>query len=102
MKGKGKGSAAKYKFAAEYSFLAEWLRQTKTNWAQDPFDLVNIIWPTKTQILLYKRIGVKTDMKKHNEMKQGKARSVNSRNHVKERKAKLKENDKRSRKHMKK
>ena len=45
---------------------------------------------------------MKTDMKKHNEMKQGKARSVNSRNHVKERKAKLKENDKRSRKHMKK
>ena len=58
---KEKGSAIEYKFAAkyksavEYSFLAEWFRQTKTNWAQDPFDLVNIIWPTKAQILLYKK-----------------------------------------------
>ena len=70
----------------------------KTNWAQDPFDPVNIIWPTKTQILLCKRIGVKTDMKKHDEMKQGTARSVSSKTHVKERKAKPKKNDKRSRK----
>ena len=41
-------------------------------------------------------------MKKHDEKKQGTARSVNSRNHVKERKAKPKENDKHSRKRMKK
>ena len=61
---KGKGSAAEYKSVVEYSSLAEWLQQTKTNWVQDPFDPVNIIWPTKAQILLYKRIGVKTDMKK--------------------------------------
>ena len=40
---KGKGSAAEYKSAAEYSSLVGWLRQTKTNWAQDPFDPVNII-----------------------------------------------------------
>ena len=26
----------------------------------DPFNPVNIIWPTKAQILLYKRIGMKT------------------------------------------
>ena len=82
--------------------MAEWLQQTKTNWVQDPFDLVNIIWPTKAQILLYKRIGVKTDMKKHNEKKHGTAGSVSSRNHVKERKAKSMENDKRSRKRVKK
>ena len=99
---KGKGSVAEYKFAAEYSSLAEWLWQTKTNWAQDPFDLVNIIWPTKAQILLYKRIGVKIDMKKHDEKKQGTTGSVSSMNHVKERKAKPKENNKRSRKRMKK
>ena len=67
-----------------------------------PFDPVNIIWPTKAQILLYKRMGVKTDMNKHNEKKQGMAGSVSSRNHVKERKAKPKENDKCSRKRMKK
>jgi len=52
---KGKGSTAEYNSAVEYSSLAKWLRRTKTNWAQDPFDLVNIIWPTKAQILLYKR-----------------------------------------------
>ena len=50
---------------------------------------------------MYKRIGVKTDMKKHDEKKQGMAGSVSSKNHVKERKAELKENDKRSRKHVK-
>ena len=58
---KGKRSAAEYKFAIEYSFaveyssLTKWLRQMKINWAQDPFDPVNIICPTKAQILLYKR-----------------------------------------------
>ena len=52
---KGKQSIAKHKSAAEYSSLTEWLRQIKTNWAQDPFDPVNIIWPTKAQILLYKK-----------------------------------------------
>ena len=41
-------------------------------------------------------------MKKHNEKKQGTAGSVSSKNHVKERKAKPKENDKRSRKRVKK
>ena len=82
--------------------MAEWLQQTKTNLAQDPFDPVNIIWSTKVQILLYKRIGVKTDMKKHDEKKQGTVGSVSSKNHVKERKAKSKENDKRSRKRVKK
>ena len=51
---------------------------------------------------MYKRIGVKTDMKKHNEKKQGMAGSISSRNHVKERKVKSKENDKRSRKRVKK
>ena len=99
---KGNGFATEYKSAAEYSSLAGWLRQTKTNWAQDPFDPVNIIWLTKAQILLYKRIGVKNDMKKHDEKKQGTVGNVSSRNHVKERKAKPKENDKRSRKHVKK
>ena len=52
---KGKESAVEYRFVAEYSFLAEWLWQMKINWAQDPFDPVNISWPTKAQILLYKR-----------------------------------------------
>ena len=58
---KEKQSAAEYKFVAEYrsvakySSLAEWLRQTKTNWVQDPFHPVKIIWPTKAQILLYKK-----------------------------------------------
>ena len=47
-------------------------------------------------------MGVKTDIKKHDEKKQGTAGSVSSRNHVKERKAKPKENDKRSRKRVKK
>ena len=51
---------------------------------------------------MYKRIGVKTDMKKHDEKKQGTAGSVSNKNHMKERKAKSKENDKRSRKHVKK
>ena len=74
----------------------------KINWAQDPFDPVNIIWPTKAQILLCKRIGVKIDMKKHDEKKQGTTGSVSSKNHMKERKAKPKENDKCSRKRMKK
>ena len=46
-KRKGKESAAEYKSAAEYSSLAKWLQQTKTNWAQDPFDPVYVIWPTK-------------------------------------------------------
>jgi len=54
-------------------------------------DKDNIIWSTKTQILLYKRIDVKTSMKKHDEKKQGIAESVNSKKRVKERKAKLKE-----------
>ena len=45
---------------------------------QDPFDPVNIIWPIKAQILLYKRICVK--MKKHDEKKLGTTRSVSSRN----------------------
>ena len=58
---------------------------------QDPFNPVNIIWPIKAQILLYKRICVKTNMKKHDEKKQGTTRSVSSRNCVKERKSKLKE-----------
>ena len=95
-------SVAECKFSAEYSSLAEWLRQTKTNWAQDPFDPINIIWSTKAQIILYKKIGEKTNMKKHDEKKQGTAGNVNSRNHVKERKAKPMENDKRSRKRMQK
>ena len=95
-------SAIEYKSAAEYNSLAGWLRQTKTNWAQDPFDPVNIIWLTKTQILLYKRIGMKNDMKKHDEKKQGTVGNVSSRNHVKERKAKPKENDKCSKKRIKK
>jgi len=55
------------------------------------FDPVNTILPTKAQILLYKRIGVKTNMKKHDEKKQGTKKSVNSRNCVKERKAKSKQ-----------
>ena len=72
---KGKWSAVEYKSASEYSFateyssLAEWLWQIKTNLAQDPFDPVNIIWPTKAQIIFYKKIGVKTNMKKHDEKK---------------------------------
>ena len=48
-------SATEYRFAVEYSSLAEWFQQIKTNWAQDFFDQVNIIWLTKAQILLYKR-----------------------------------------------
>ena len=85
---KGNGSAAEYKSVAKYSSLAEWLRQIKTNWTQDPFDPINIIWPTKAQILLYKRIGLKIDMKKHDKKKQGTTGSVSSRNHVKKRKEK--------------
>ena len=41
-------------------------------------------------------------MMKHGEKKQGTAGSVSSRKHVKERKAKSKENNKRSRKRVKK
>ena len=48
-------SAAEYNFTAKYSSLEEWIWQMKINWAQDPFDPINIIWPTKAQILLYKR-----------------------------------------------
>ena len=51
---------------------------------------------------MHKRISVKTDMKKHDEKKQGMAGSVSSRKSLKKRKAKPKENDKRSRKRMKK
>ena len=40
---------------------------------------------------MYKRMVVKTNMKKHNGKKQGIAESINSRNCVKERKNKLKE-----------
>ena len=40
-------STAKYKSTVEYSSLAEWLQQIKANWAQDPFDPIDIIWPTK-------------------------------------------------------
>ena len=40
---------------------------------------------------MYKKIGVKTNMKKHDKKKQGTAGSVGSRNCVKERKAKPKE-----------
>ena len=58
---------------------------------QNPFDPVNIIWPTNAQILLYKRIGVKTNMKKHDEKKQGTTGSISSRECVKERKDKSKE-----------
>ena len=43
----GKAIIAKRKSAVEYSSLAEWLQQMKINWVQDPFDPVNIIWPTK-------------------------------------------------------
>ena len=95
-------SAANYKTAVEYCSLTEWFQQIKTNWVQDPFDPFNIIWPTKAQFLLYKKIGMKANMKKHDEKKQGTAGSVSSRNHVMESKAKPKENDKHSRKHMKK
>ena len=51
---------------------------------------------------MYKKIGMKANMKKHDEKKQGTAGGVSSRNHVKERKTKSKENDKHSRKLMKK
>ena len=51
---------------------------------------------------MYQKIGVKVNMKKHDEKKQGIAGSVRSRNHMKERKAKPKENDKHSMKRMKK
>ena len=47
---------------------------------------------------MYKRIGVKTNIKKHDEKKQGTAGNVSSRNCRKKRKAKSKENNKRSRK----
>ena len=45
---------------------------------------------------------MKIDMKKHDKKKQETAGSVSSRKHVKERKAKPKENDKRSKKRVKK
>ena len=83
-------STAEYRSTVEYSSSAEWLWQIKANWAQDPFDPINIIWPTKAQILSYKKIGVKTNMKKHDEKKKGIAGSVSSRNHVKERKSQTK------------
>ena len=71
----------------------------KTNWAQDPFDPVNIIWPTKAQIILYKKIGVKTNMKKHNAKKQGTSRSQQQ--ELREgKKSQTKGNDKHSRKRM--
>ena len=38
---------AKYRSVVEYSSSAKWFRQIKTNWAQDPFDPINIIWPLK-------------------------------------------------------
>ena len=89
--------------------MAKWIRQTKTNWTQDPFDPINIIWPTKAQILLYKRIGLKIDMKKHDKKKQGTIGSVSNKKcqqqesrKEKKRKAKPKENDKHSRKFVKK
>ena len=44
---------------------------------------------------------MKINMKKHDEKRQGTTGSVSSKNHVKERKAKPKENNKRSRKHVK-
>ena len=40
---------------------------------------------------MYKRIGVKTNMKKHDEKKQGISANVNSKNCMKERKVKPKE-----------
>ena len=83
-------SATEYKSATKYNSSTELLQQIKANWAQDPFDPVNIIWLTKAQTLLYKRIGVKNNMKKHNEKKQGVAGSVNNKNCMKERKAKQK------------
>ena len=58
--------------------------------------------PQRPKSFCIKKIGVKTDIKKHSEKKQGMTGSVSSRNHVRERKAKPKENDKRSRKHVKK
>ena len=47
--------------------------------------------PQRPKSFCIKRIGLKTNMKKHDEKKQGTTRSVSSRKHVKERKAKLKE-----------
>ena len=84
-------STTKYKSASKYSSSAKWLGQIKANWAQNPFDPVNIIWPTNAQILLYKRIGVKTNMKKHDEKKQGTTGSISNKDCVKERKDKSKE-----------
>ena len=62
-------SAIEYRSVIEYNSSAEWLWQIKVNWAQDPSDPVNIIWPINAQILLYEKIGVKTNMKKHDEKK---------------------------------
>ena len=61
------------------------------NWVQDPFNPIKIIWPTKAQILLYKRIRVKPNKKKHYGKKQGIVESINNKNCVKERKIKPKE-----------
>ena len=47
--------------------------------------------PQKPKSFCIKKIGEKTDIKKHGEKKQGTARSVSSRKRVKKRKAKLKE-----------
>ena len=47
--------------------------------------------PQKSKSFCIKKIGVKTDIKKHGEKKQGTAGSVSSRKRVKKRKAKLKE-----------
>ena len=47
--------------------------------------------PQRPKSFCIKKIGVKTNMKKHDEKKQGTVGSVSSRNYVKERKAKPKE-----------
>ena len=47
--------------------------------------------PQRPKSFCIKKIGVKIDIKKHDEKKQGTVRSVNSRKRVKKRKAKLKE-----------
>ena len=47
--------------------------------------------PQRPKFFCIKKIGVKTDIKKHGEKKQGTVRSVSSRKRVKKIKAKLKE-----------
>ena len=59
-----------------------------------PFDPVNIIWSTKAQIFLYKTIGVKTNMNKHDEKKQGIAKCVSKRKCVNEKEYKIREKTK--------